>query len=84
MKRYLIIFISLLVFPLQTSWSEDIRSIKTIAIVPFGNISGEDYSIGFNFNDFLYDYLKKEKSDLVNKNKLERFFIKRRKSQSGP
>ena len=78
MKRYLIIFITLLVFPLQTSWSEDIRSIKTIAIVPFDNISGEDYSIQFNFNNFLYDYLNKEKLDLVNKNELERFFIKKR------
>lgn len=78
MKQYLIIFITLLVFPLQTSWSADIRSIKTIAIIPFDNISGEDYSIGFKFNNFLYDYLNKEKLDLVNKDELERFFIKRR------
>ncbi len=77
MKRYLIIFL-LLVFPLQISWSEDIRSIKTIAIIPFDNISGEDYSMQFNFNNFLYDYLNKKKLDLVNKNELEQFFIKRR------
>lgn len=78
MKRYLIIFITLLFFPLQTSWSEDIRSIKTIAIIPFDNLSGENYSTDFNFNDFLYDYFKSKNPDVVNKNELEQFFIKRR------
>ena len=78
MKRYLIIFITLLFFPLQTSWPEDIRGIKTIAIIPFDNHSGEDYSIEFNFNSFLYDYLKKEKLEVINKDILEQFFIKER------
>ncbi len=78
MKRYVIIFITLLFFPLQTSWSEDIGGIKTIAIIPFDNLSGENYSIALNFNDFLYDYLKSEKLHVINKDILEQFFIKRR------
>ena len=78
MKRYLIIFISLLFFPLQTSWSEDICGIKTIAIIPFDNLTGENYSIAFNFNNSLYDYLKREKLHVINKDILEQFFIKRR------
>jgi len=78
MKRYIIIFITLLFFPLQPSWSEDICGIKTIAIIPFDNLSGENYSIAFNFNNFLYDYLKREKLHVINKDILEQFFIKRR------
>ena len=78
MKQYIIIFITLLVFPLQTSWPEEIRSIKTIAIIPFDNLTGENYSINFNFNDFLYDYIKREKLHVINKDILEQFFIKRR------
>ncbi|MBU1162926.1 MAG: hypothetical protein KKA75_02105, partial [Proteobacteria bacterium] len=71
MKRYIIIFITFLFFPIQTSWSEDICGIKTIAIIPFDNLSGENYSIAFNFNNSLYDYLKREKLHLINKDILE-------------
>ena len=78
MKRYIIIFITFLFFPIQTSWSEDICGIKTITIIPFDNLSGENYSIAFNFNNFLYDYLKREKLHVINKDILEQFFIKRR------
>ncbi|MDL1967394.1 MAG: hypothetical protein LWW97_02310 [Deltaproteobacteria bacterium] len=78
MKRYIIIFISLLFLPLQTSWSEDICGIKTIAIIPFDNLTGGNYSIAFNFNNSLYDYLKREKLHVINKDILEQFFIKRR------
>ncbi|MBC2694392.1 MAG: hypothetical protein HF982_03765 [Desulfobacteraceae bacterium] len=78
MNRYLIIFITLFVFPLQTSWSEDICDIKTIALIPFDNLSGENYSIAFNLNNSLYDYLKREKLHVINKDISEQFFIKRR------
>ena len=76
MKRYIIIFITLLFFPIQTSWSKDIRGIKTITIIPFDNLTDENYSI--EFNNALYDYLKREKFEVINKDKLEQFFIKRR------
>ncbi|MBU2520694.1 MAG: hypothetical protein KKD50_00525 [Proteobacteria bacterium] len=78
MKRYILIFITFLFFPIQTSWPEDICGIKTIAIIPFDNLSGENYSIAFNFNNSLYDYLNREKLHVINKDILEQFFIKRR------
>ena len=76
MKQYLVIFITLLFFPIQTSWSEDIRGIKTIAIIRFDNLTSENYFI--EFNKALYDYLKRERFKVINKDILEQFFIKRR------
>jgi hypothetical protein len=76
MKRYIIIFIILLFFPIQTSWSEDTRVIKTIAIIRFDNLTNENYFI--DFNKALYDYLERDRFEVINKDILEQFFIKRR------
>jgi len=76
MKRYIIIFITFLFFPVHTSWPENIRGIKTIAIIRFDNLTDENYFIGFD--KALYDYLKREKFKVINKDILEQFFIKRR------
>lgn len=77
MKRYLvIIFIFLFTFSVRLSWAENAGGTKTIVVLPFDNLSGEAPPL--DFTQALYDYLIREKLEVIPQEVLEQFFIKRR------
>lgn len=77
MKRHLIIILAfLLTFSSQTIGAEEERSIKTVALIPFDNLSGEDLTL--DFTQALYDHLQREGFEVISQDTLEQFFIRRR------
>lgn len=78
MKKYVLalLLITLFSFCAGITSAENKRGITTIVIVPFDNLSGEELTL--DFTQALHDHFNGTGFNIIARDRLEQFFIKRR------